>query len=37
LAQELADQMGAVCYTLEDIRGDTLYETVQKEMRAVSN
>ncbi len=32
LAQQLADQMGAVCYTVEDLRGDVLYQTVQKEM-----
>ena len=32
LAQKLADAMGAVCYTLEDLKGETLYETVQKEM-----
>ena len=36
LAQLLADQMGGVCYTIEDLRGDTLYETVQKEMLAPS-
>ncbi|HOA21809.1 MAG TPA: VWA domain-containing protein [Anaerolineaceae bacterium] len=37
LAQELADQMGAACYTLEEIRGETLYNTVQREMQAAAN
>ena len=37
LAQELADQMGAACYTLDEIRGETLYNTVQKEMQAAAN
>jgi len=32
LAQELADEMGGVCYTLDEIKGETLYNTVQKEM-----
>ncbi len=37
LAQELADHMEAVCYTLEDLRGETLYQTVQKEMQNAAN
>ncbi|MEA4811423.1 MAG: VWA domain-containing protein [Anaerolineaceae bacterium] len=32
LAKDLADKMGAVCYTMEDLKGETLYQTVQKEM-----
>lgn len=32
LAQALADHMDATCYTLEELRGDTLLQTVQKEM-----
>ncbi len=32
LAKNLADKMGAVCYTIEDLKGETLYQTVQKEM-----
>jgi len=36
LAQRLADQMGAVCYTVDELRGDVLYETVQKEIIAPS-
>ena len=34
LAKNLADNMGAVCYSLDDLRSDTLYQTVQKEMNA---
>lgn len=34
LAQRLADDMQAVCYTIEDLRGETLLETVQREMFA---
>ena len=37
LAQELADMMGGTCYTLDEIKGETLYNTVQKEMRVTSN
>lgn len=33
LAERLAEQMGATCYSLEDLRGETLYHTVQTEMR----
>ncbi|MFZ3151875.1 MAG: VWA domain-containing protein [Anaerolineaceae bacterium] len=33
LAQDLANHMEATCYTLEDLRGETLYQTVQKEMQ----
>jgi len=36
LAQGLAEDMGAVCYTVDDLRGDMLYETVQKEILAPS-
>lgn len=36
LAQGLAEDMGAVCYTVDDLRGDTLYKTVQKEILAPS-
>lgn len=36
LAQALAEKMNAVCYTIEDLRGETLYETVQKEIIAPS-
>jgi magnesium chelatase subunit D len=32
LAKDLAEKMGAVCYTIEDLKGETLYQTVQKEM-----
>jgi len=32
LAKDLAEKMGAVCYTMEDLKGETLYQTVQKEM-----
>jgi hypothetical protein len=28
--------MDAVCYTIEDLRGETLYETVQKEIQTPS-
>jgi magnesium chelatase subunit D len=34
LAQALAEHMQAKCYTLEELRGDTLYKTVQQEMYA---
>ncbi len=34
LAKALADRMGAVCYSLEDLKGETLYQTVQKEINA---
>jgi Mg-chelatase subunit ChlD len=37
LAQELAEMMGGVCYTLEEIKGETLYNTVQKEMRTAAS
>ena len=33
-AQRLADQMGATCYTMDELKGDVLYETVQKEIIA---
>lgn len=36
LAQKLAEDMGAVCYTVDDLRGDTLYQTVQKEIQTPS-
>ncbi len=36
LAQRLAENMNAVCYTIEDLRGETLYEAVQKEISAPS-
>jgi len=32
LAKDLADKMGAVCYTMEDLKGESLYQAVQKEM-----
>ena len=32
LAQDLADKMDAVCYTVEDLKGETLLETVHREM-----
>ena len=32
LAKDLADKMGAVCYTIEDLKSENLYQTVQKEM-----
>jgi Mg-chelatase subunit ChlD len=32
LAQELADHLDAACYTLEELRSDTLYQAVQKEI-----
>ena len=34
LAQKLADDMNAVCYTIEDLRGETLLETVKREIFA---
>ena len=37
LAQELADMMGGTCYTLDEIKGETLYNTVQKEMRVAAS
>jgi len=36
LAQELAEKLGAPCYTLQEIRADSLYETVQRELRQPS-
>lgn len=36
LAQRLAENMNAVCYTIEDLRGETLFETVQKEIQTPS-
>jgi len=36
LAQDLADKMDAVCYTVEDLKGETLLETVQREIFAPS-
>ncbi len=32
LAQQLADQLDAPCHTLEDLRADTLYQTVLQEL-----
>jgi magnesium chelatase subunit ChlD-like protein len=32
LAQELADHLNGTCYTLDDLRSETLYRTVQKEI-----
>ena len=32
LAQTLADHLNATCYTLDELRSDTLYRTVQKEI-----
>ncbi len=37
LAQALADHLEATCYTLEELRGDTLYRTVQQEMMLKSS
>lgn len=34
LAQELADNLGAPCYKLQDIRAESLYKTVRKALRA---
>ncbi len=34
LARSLAEKMQAPCYSLEELRGDTLYETVQREMHS---
>lgn len=34
LAKALAEQMNAVCYSLEELKGETLYQTVQKEINA---
>ena len=36
LAQDLANKMNAVCYTVEDLKGETLLETVQREIFAPS-
>ena len=36
LAQNLATKMDAVCYTVEDLKGETLLETVQREIFAPS-
>ncbi|MFZ3071354.1 MAG: hypothetical protein WA110_09585, partial [Anaerolineaceae bacterium] len=36
LAKNLAEHMGAVCYTLDDLKGETLYRTVQREMHAAA-
>ena len=36
LAQDLATKMDAVCYTVEDLKGETLLATVQREMFAPS-
>jgi len=33
LAQELADNLGAPCYKLQDIRAESLYNTVRKALR----
>ena len=33
LAQALADHLDAPCYTLEDLRSETLYRAVQKEIQ----
>ncbi len=35
-AQDLADKMDAICYTVEDLKGETLLETVQREIFAPS-
>ena len=32
LAQALAEHLDAPCYTLEELHGDSLYQTVQKEI-----
>jgi Mg-chelatase subunit ChlD len=34
LARSLAEKMQAPCYSLEELRDDTLYETVQREMHS---
>ncbi len=34
LAQELADVLGGPCYTLNDLRADSLYDTVRKELNS---
>ena len=34
LAQELADMLGGPCYTLRDLRADSLYDTVRKELNS---
>jgi len=33
LAQDLADHLDATCYTLDELRSDTLYHAVQKEIQ----
>ncbi|MHB0858481.1 MAG: VWA domain-containing protein [Anaerolineae bacterium] len=33
LAQELADRLGGSCYTLAELRADSLYETVRQELK----
>ena len=33
LAQDLADHLNATCYTLDELRSDTLYRTVQNEIQ----
>ncbi|MGI6250196.1 MAG: vWA domain-containing protein [Anaerolineaceae bacterium] len=33
LAKDLAEKMGAVCYSLQELKGDTLYRTVQREIQ----
>ena len=33
LAQALADKLDAPCYTLADLKAETLYETVRDELR----
>jgi Mg-chelatase subunit ChlD len=34
LAHALADHLQATCYTLDELRSDTLYRTVQKEIHS---
>lgn len=36
LARQLADHLGAPCYTLHELRAEHLYETVRQEIRAAS-
>lgn len=33
LAKDLAEKMGAVCYSLQELKGETLYRTVQREIQ----
>ena len=33
LAQKLADHLGGPCYTLNELKADTLLETVRAEMK----